>query len=432
MRKRSGVLMCIFVLICCSILGCSKQSKIEVIEEIEDEPEYLSFFSLETFEDSDLGKYWSEQFAEEYNQDIYVSYEGAEYYSDEGYSYRELLEKRLESSSPDDLYIISAEDVIDFDRNGYWMDLSDMDFVENLSDAARYQSTYDNKVFSVPLTFTGFGLYWNTTLLQEHGLTVPENQAEFMDVCETLKSEGILPYGANKGYALTVPMMCKGFADLYGSEDVQQKIDELNSGETAVSSYLEDGFQLLSYMIEQGYIDPEQAMNATPRVEDKELFQNGGCAFICVELGQILNSEFTCDFDCTFTGVPVLDTGSIAVYGADSRLCVNPNSKQLDTALKFIEMVGTKEALDQSAELNNKMSSAKDSELSIQGEQQAMFELLQQPGQIPNQDFSLHFNTWENIRDVGREICGGSSVEDACNKIDELQRAELQEYSGSR
>lgn len=429
MKKRIGILLGALVLICLGTAACSKgESKVEVVDEAGDEPEYLSFFSLETFESSDLGKYWSEQFVEEYNKTLYVNYEGAEYYAEEGLSYRELLEKRLESSSPDDLYIINAEDVLEFDRKGYWEDLEGMDFVENLSDAARYQSTYDGKIFSVPLTFTGFGFYWNTTMLEKYGLSVPNNQKEFLSVCKTLKSEGILPYGANMGYGLTVPVMCKGLADLYGGSNTEQKIAELNSGKTSMSSYLEEGYQFLADVIELGYMDPERALNAKPGVDDMEMFQKGECAFVCVEMGRILNDHYTYDFERAFTGVPLLDTGCISVYGAAQRLCVNPKGQQLDIALQFVEMVGSKEALDKSAELSNMMSSAKDSQLTVPEEQHDMFELLQQPGQIPNQDFSLHFNTWENIRDVSREVCDGISVEEACRKIDELQKTELQAY----
>lgn len=430
--KRITMLLAAGMLLC-SMTSCGEEkSTIEIAEEMETEPEYLNFFSVESFEDSDLGKYWSDKFAEKYNQQVYVSYEGAAYYAKEGLSYRELLEKRLESTSPDDLYIINAEDVLEFDRKGYWMDLSGMDFVDNLSDAALYQSTYDGKVFSVPLTFTGFGFYWNKSMLEEHGLTVPGNLKEFLAVCEKLKNAGVLPYGANKGYALTVPAMCKGLRKLYNSPDKEQKIAELNSGDLPISSYMREGYDLLSYMVEKGYIDTQQALDAEPRIDDVELFMNGECAFICVEMGAILKEEEKYDFQRVFTGVPVLEEGCAAVYGAVSRLCVNPDSKYLDTALKFVEMVGTREALDESAELQNKMSSAKGSNLTTSPVQQEMFELLQQPGQIPNQDFALHFNTWESIRDVGREVCNGITVEEACEKIDELQRTDLEKYSRSK
>lgn len=413
-----------------SLVACGKENPtIHIVEENVNKPEYLSFFSASNFEGTDLAKYWIDHFAGQYNERLYVNHDGAAYYAEEGLSYRELLEKRLKSSSPDDLYIINAEDVLDFEKKGLWMDLSDMEFVDQLSEAALYQSMYNGKVFSVPLCFTGYGFCWNVTMLKKYGLSVPENLEEFLNVCEKLKAEGILPYGGNKGYALTVPAMCTGLAELYGSLDRDQRITALNSGEVLISTYIRQGFEFLALLIEKGYLDPEQAMGMEPGKENIDFFLNGNCAFICVELS-VMSEIDKKNFKTEFTGLPVLPNGCIMVYGTSSRLCVNPNSKHLDTALKFIEMVGTTEALDKSAILSNTMSSAKYSKAEVS--QQKAFELLRQPGQIPIQDFALHFNTWENIRNVCREICGGISVEEACAKLDELQRTELEIYAGEQ
>lgn len=427
-KRRAWPLLFAGILLC-SVTGCGqKESGIRIEENQSEEPEYLSFFSAESYGQTDIGKYWSDRFAEKYNQNVYINYEGAAYYADNGLSYRELLEKRLESSSPDDLYIINAEDVLEFGKKGYWMDLSGLECLDNLSDAALYQSTYDGKVFSVPLSFNGFGFYWNVSLLQEHGLEVPENLGEFLTLCEALKANGILPYGANKGYGLTVPAMCKGFVKLYGSEEREQIIDSLNSGQVPVSTYMRSGFEFLSLMIEEGYLDPEQALGGTPGKDDIELFVNRKCAFFCGDFSKHYQLKEETTDQIVFTGLPLLDDGCVAVYGASSRLCVNPDSKHLDTALKFIEMVGTQTALDESASQIQTMSSAKDSKIVIPQEIQKMEELLKQPGQIPNQDFELHFNTWESIRDVGRELCRGLSADEACEMLDAMQDTDLKEY----
>ena len=50
--------------------------------------------------------------------------DSASYYAEDSLSYRELLLKRLESGQADDLYIITAEDVLEFDQKGYIYDLS--------------------------------------------------------------------------------------------------------------------------------------------------------------------------------------------------------------------------------------------------------------------------------------------------------------------
>lgn len=425
-KKNYIIILALFLLVS-TLAACGNQSNIQILEETNTQPEYLSFFSNQSMAGSDVTKYWIEQFTEKYNKQIYINFEGAAYYAEEGLSYRELLEKRLESSAPDDMYIINAEDVLEFEKKGYWMDLSDLAFVDNLSEAALYQSTYNGKVFSLPLSFTGFGFVWNVDMLAEYDLQVPHNLEEFLITCEKLKSEGILPYGANKGFALTVPAMCVGFSKLYNSADQEEQIAALNSAQTPVSEYLRDGFSFLNLMIENGYLDPEQALAATPRQEDVELFLDGGCAFICAGLGDLRSRE-TVPFQTQTTGLPVLSEGCIAVYGANSRLCVNPNSKHLDTVYEFIEMVGTKEALAESAAIDKIMSSAKDSPVDDFPTEEKLVELLGQPGQIPNQDFSLHFNTWESIRDVAREICAGRSVEEACAMLDEKQLSELKDY----
>lgn len=425
--KYYSSLLAVFIMLCCLTACNSSSSNIEILDNSNTQPEYLSFFSSKSMSDSDITKYWIDRFTEKYNKKVYINFDGATYYADEGLSYRELLKKRFESSSPDDLYIINAEDVLEFEKKGYWMDLSSMDFVDNLSDAALYQSTYNGKIFSLPLSFSGFGFVWNVDLLAQHGLTIPQNLEEFLEVCEVIKNAGILPYGANRGYSLTVPAMCIGFSELYKSEDRDIKIAALNSGETPISDYLRGGFNFLSQMIEKGYLDPEQALAATPHNEDIQLFLSGKCAFICAGLG-ILDQLEEKPFQMEVTGLPVLPDGCIAVYGANSRLCVNPNSKHLNTALEFIEMVGTPEALEKSAELDNSLSSSKISEINGFSSEQKLVALLQQPGQIPNQDFALHFNTWESIRDVCKEICTGISIEQACSMLDEKQQTELKKY----
>lgn len=311
------------------------------------------------------------------------------------------------------------------------MDLSGMEFVDNLSEAAFYQSTYNGKVFSLPLSFTGFGFVWNVDLLAEHGLQIPQNLEEFLSACEKLKGDGVLPYGANKGFALTVPAMCVGLSDIYGQPNQEEKIAALNSGEIPISDYLQEGFEFLALMIEKGYLDPRQALETTPRQEDMELFLAGKCAFICAGLGDIHDVKDK-NFQMQLTGLPVLPDGCIAVYGANSRLCINPNSRHLDTACEFIEMVGTQEALDQSAVLEHAMSSAKASGIVEFPDEEGLVELLRQPGQIPNQDFALHFNTWESIRDAAREICGGANIDQACAMLDERQQADLKDYGENK
>lgn len=404
--------------------GCSG-AKITLIDDVDTNPVYLNFFSLNEISESNVAKYWSERFTERYNKRVYINYEGASYYAGENMLYRELLVKRLESSSPDDLYIINAEDVLEFDKKGFWMDLSDMAFIENLSEAALYQSTYNGKVFSLPLSFTGYGFVWNVDILKRLGLTVPHGLAEFLNVCEKVKNSGILPYGANMGYALTVPAMGVGLSELYSKADVTQEINALNNG-APISNYMLKGYEFLAMMMERGYIDPEQAINTTPREGDYDMFLRGECAFICSTLGEFREKDVS--FEWRQTGLPLLEDGCVSVYGANNRLCVNPDTKNLAAVREFIEMLGTPDALAVSANLDHAISAAKNGGAAEHRAEAQLAALLRTSSQIPNQDFALHFNTWESIRNAARTLCTGSTPLEACAVLDAKQIADLESY----
>lgn len=276
---------------------------------------------------------------------IVVYSDSAGYYADEGLSYRELLLKRLSSGTADDLYLIPAEDVLEFDEKGYIYDLSDLKCIRNLSKDALIQSTYDGKVFSLPLSYTCFGFVWNVDMLKQYDLAVPVNREEFLNVCETLKENGILPYGANKDFGLTVPVMCAGLYDVYQGEGTEQKLQELSEGTTPVSEYMRKGFDFLQMMIDKGYMDPEKALDTIPSSDgEKEFFAQENCAFICaIYRGKTFEGY---PFEIEMTPLPLLENGSICVVGADQRLAINPNAKHLEAAITVVEALGQTEILD--------------------------------------------------------------------------------------
>ncbi len=54
-------------------------------------------------------------------------------------------------------------------------------------------SEYDGKKYFLPLTQHYVGFFYNKSVFAEHGLTPPVNWAEFLKVCEQLKSAGVMP-----------------------------------------------------------------------------------------------------------------------------------------------------------------------------------------------------------------------------------------------
>ena len=214
MRGKRAVAVCMaFALLGSGCAGAGEEPKVYLAD---NEPEVvISLFSQGDIVSNAINECCAKVINPKYNSNLIVYSDYANFYAEEGLSYRELLCKRMESGLPDDLYIITAEEVLEFDRKGFIYDLSDLSCINNLSEDALKQSTCNGKVFSVPLSYTSFGLIWNVDMLHEYHLEVPKNLDEFWNVCETLKQNGILPYGGNRDYGISVPVMCAGLGPLY-------------------------------------------------------------------------------------------------------------------------------------------------------------------------------------------------------------------------
>ena len=75
-----------------------------------------------------------------------------------------------------------------------------------------------------------------------------------------------------------------------------------------------------------------------------------------------------------------------------------------------------------------KISSAQGNQASTLPQADSFVSCVAKGGQIPNQDFTLHFNTWNTIKELCLELCQGASVDDVCSKYDALQAEEIALY----
>lgn len=423
-RSLAGVLMALMIL----GTGCGKgQNTVELYLDDSIPATPVTIFTQNQKVSTAIEECCNNVLNQDNNTNIVVYSDSASYYANEGLSYRELLLKRLSSGNADDLYLIPAEDVLEFDEKGYLYDMSELACVKNLSKDALIQSTYNGKVFSIPLSYTCFGFIWNVDMLKEYELEVPGNLSEFLNVCETLKEHGILPYGANKDFALTVPVMCAGLYDVYQADDTMQKLEALSDGSAAVSQYIEKGFAFLQMMIDQGYMEPEQALGTVPSSkEEKEFFKEGNCAFICsLYRGQAFEGY---PFQIEMTPLPVMEDGAVCVVGADQRLTVNPQSKHLDVAIAIVEAMGRTETLDAFARNLGKISSSQNATAPDIPNSESIIACVASGNQIPNQDFRLHFNVWDTVRELSQKLCQGSSVAEVTAEYDSRQMEEIAQY----
>ena len=180
-------------------------------------------------------------------------------------------------------------------------------------------------------------------------------------------------------------------------------------------------------MIDKGYIDPEKALDTLPRREkEKEFFVNGNCAFICTIYGSKALEGYP--FEIAMTPLPILENGSICVVGAEDRMAVNPKSRHLDSAIAIVEALGQTETLDSFAQNQGRISSSKNATAPDIPQTDSLIACIAEGRQIPNQDFSLTFNVWENVRNLSQQLCEGQSAAEAAAEYDSIQMEEISRY----
>ncbi|MFC4598246.1 ABC transporter substrate-binding protein [Cohnella hongkongensis] len=79
-------------------------------------------------------------------------------------------------------------------RAGYLQDLTGMDILQAFSPEALEGFTLDGRVYGLPKGFGMMGAWYNKDLLRQHGYRDwPRDWSSFLELCETLKREGIAP-----------------------------------------------------------------------------------------------------------------------------------------------------------------------------------------------------------------------------------------------
>lgn len=225
---------------------------------------------------------------------------------------------------------------------GYAVDLTDRLDISGLTDSARAAVLIDDKVYSAPIlgSYT-VGLYYHRKIFDEHGLTPPSNQSEFMALCDTLRAKGITPMiaPAQDGIipAFLYMMMVSSVLGADG-------FDEVRAGTRKFSD--PDAVKAAEFL-QQSYSCFQEGALATPYVEGKAIFALGQGAML--EGGSADYAGFLETNPSVDVGVvpfPAVDGGIPAtVTGMEKPYLINSKSEHVDEAVTFLQwMMSTEPA----------------------------------------------------------------------------------------
>ncbi|MFB9274825.1 ABC transporter substrate-binding protein [Cohnella cellulosilytica] len=141
---------------------------------------------------------------------------------------------------------------------GYLQDLTGMDILQAFSPEALRGFTVDGRVYGLPKGFSMMGAWYNKDLLQRHGYREwPGDWDSFLELCETLKREGITPIvmPGKDWWFLQFGLYPLAGSVIYPEEpDFDQQL--LTGNATFADSKWRDVLHMFKLLYDRGYIAP--------------------------------------------------------------------------------------------------------------------------------------------------------------------------------
>lgn len=108
---------------------------------------------------------------------------------------RTVLQTRLSTNEmPDLLNTYPAEQFYkDMFREGIMIDISDQEFLNQVSQESRDMTVCDGKYYALPYSVSAFGIYCNNRLFEQQGIELPTTYEELIAACDKFQAAGIQP-----------------------------------------------------------------------------------------------------------------------------------------------------------------------------------------------------------------------------------------------
>lgn len=347
-KNRHWIAVTVVCAICaCMLSACSMHHREEVVlyesgKENQREGVKITFFGYKADAYNLLGIENALHGFMEKNPDILVKYEGIK-----GAKYWEIFSRRADSGYMDDIIMMNHDSLLALEGKGKLADLSGLETADSFSEMAKSQFiNNDGSVYFLPTCISAYGLYVNYGLLEEHGQEVPTNLGEFQEVCNYFLQQGVSPIIVNGDTSLQSLILAKAMFPIYQMEDSAAEIERFNSGEADLAETLRPGVELVGEMINNGWFDCGELLNAKQPFNALEVFIQGERPFMVAESSASSRvKSMNPELQYNIYPYPVLEDGSVLVTNADTCISVNAESEHLKEALDFVRYLTQPEML---------------------------------------------------------------------------------------
>ncbi|MEY8390281.1 extracellular solute-binding protein [Lachnospiraceae bacterium 45-W7] len=347
----------------------------------------------------------------------------AEDYQDK--TYDDVTLERV-NSNMDDLYMLNPDTLQTLGEEGKLADLSELACVQNLREIVKTANTVNGKLVAIPQEVVAYGLFVNKDMFDEYNLQLPETPEEFLECCKVFKDHGIeTPVGANRWWLETF-VFAQAYVDLYNGGNTESEIAKLNSGESKYSDYMRAGFEFLQKMIDEGYVDAENAYVS-------EAIDGEGPDFLAQKTPIVMaywgaaNTETAYgnpDFNLQVIGFPSsrgqMPVVSITGFG------VGADAEHFQDAKDLLEVVLSDEALEVYTRTNKVISPSKNVQVDCIKALKPLNDKIEENVYVLASNAGLKVEQWGNTCQIVRKLLSGSTVDECMAEFDRLQEESLE------
>lgn len=258
-----------------------------------------------------------------------------------GDKYFDVFKAQLASNSAPDVFM-HAKDIGILGKGNYCADLSDEPWVPKMLDACKPDVTYQGKVLAIPGQIGGWGCWYNKKIFADNGLVPPKTYSDFLNICETLKSKGIVPIevGFKDMWPATGFYLAFAPAFLYAND--KELLVNITRGTKKITESPEftDLFTKIEELFKKEYLPKNTLSIGVDQVNND--FGNGKCAMTLYYYafpGTINgNPEFK-DVEIGFFPIPNDKGDAFATFTVDQLISVNSASKYIEQGKRLIAVM---------------------------------------------------------------------------------------------
>ena len=258
---------------------------------------------------------------------------------------------------PDIFFSWSGEFQRKFARAGATLDLTpyfeaDPEWTESLMDSIWDSCSYEGKIYGVPFDFNAEVIVYNKDIFQQCGVDVPETWEEFLQVCETIKQNGITPLLLGN----SEPWNGLHWLTNLNCRFVSPEVRAVDS-DPATCTFDDPGYvEALNAMIElneKGYFN--SGVNSTSYTEQFELFCQGQGAMMS-DGTQVLGSRYRDALDEStwdFFFMPEVEGAAgnpNTIAGAPDLFLISSDTEHPDVCVEFLKNMTSMENAQKLAE----------------------------------------------------------------------------------